>query len=337
MTNVAGIEQDLTEHGLAFLTRSISSLGDEDSSRAPLFAVVDIAVAIEALLKARLAREHWSLVLADPNRSSAAEFGAGQAKTVTPTQAISRLKNIVGITFPGSTETDISKAVNMRNRTMHFTVPEDDDLQAVWSVYGIALNAVLAVLRSEFRNGVSPKTRGQVDEVIVALVDEALEITEVVGDRLVAISTDLKSADACLECPSCRQSTLTFSEQSEQAICAFCLWQPTTSKLAAEEYTHTVLGMTNYDVFTYEDGTPVWLCWNCGSQAAVQVGPNNYIRINAKSGNVSASSAFYACFECASTGDSAKISACYLCMELYPDVDGSPCPSCLADWINQHD
>lgn len=88
---LAGLARDLTENGLAFLHRSVSEMGTQQTTvRSLSFAIVDLAAAVEVLMKARLVREHWTLICSDPDKATAAHLLAGTAKTVSPEQAVKR-------------------------------------------------------------------------------------------------------------------------------------------------------------------------------------------------------------------------------------------------------
>lgn len=327
MTSLAGIENDLTEHGLAFLTRSISSYRDEESSKGPLFAVVDVAVAIEALLKARLAREHWSLLLADPDRTDATKFKSGQAKTVIPTVVVSRLKQIAGVTLPGKTE-DVEEVFQLRNRTLHFTVPGDLDSIGVRATYGRALNAALAILQHEFRGQVEHEIDDRVHEVTQMLIQEIGEIDSLVKSRINAIDGVLSEADFRLECPRCGQVTLAFSAASGEVACAFCLWRPESPEDAAHEYLTTVLGGTEYELIQNGEAWPIWECPDCGHEAAVRVTPP--ARVMPETGiGTPPRAAFYACFGCAWHGSTANLYPCGYC-EVQLTAGGELCLSCLS-------
>lgn len=242
VASVADIEKDLTEHALAFLTRSISSFRDEDHSRGPLFAVVDVAVAIEALLKARLAREHWSLLLSNPDGTTVTDFNTGQAKTVTPDKAISRLEKLAGVDLQVN-KTDVTDVLNLRNRTVHFTVPDDEDSIGVQANYGRALNAALVILENEFRGHVQEELAKRISDVVEQIMGEVGEIESLVERRMAAIEIVLSGADFCLKCPRCGQVALTFSEASGEVGCAFCPWRPESPEEAASEYLTAVMGL----------------------------------------------------------------------------------------------
>lgn len=259
----ASIERDLTEHGLAFLVRSVTSMRGSDD-RGPLFAIVDLAVAIEVLLKARLVREHWSLICAQPDKTSVAQFEAGLAKTVSPEQSVIRLDGIAGLTLKTlGHDKRIEKIRQLRNRVVHFTVPTDDASIGVATVYGHALNFALWFLDNEFRGKANGDIEELVEEVIEQLTSELRYIQELVSDRMGTIDETLDGADVCVDCPRCEQPALMLFEQSQSVYCGYCLWNPQDGSSAAQEYEEAVLGGSYNE--SAGPGGPVWDCPRCSS------------------------------------------------------------------------
>lgn len=89
------------------------------------FSTVHFAIAIELFLKARLMREHWSLLLDKPDSGEKAEFFKGNGKTVTPDQAIERLRKIADVTIPAHTRDIFSSIAKHRNKMVHFVHTDD--------------------------------------------------------------------------------------------------------------------------------------------------------------------------------------------------------------------
>jgi hypothetical protein len=68
---LARLPRTLTENALAFLHRSVQEMSAQPATlRGLSFAVVDLAVAVEVLMKSRLVREHWTLICADPDKAT---------------------------------------------------------------------------------------------------------------------------------------------------------------------------------------------------------------------------------------------------------------------------
>lgn len=96
--SLAGLSRDLTENGLTFLHRSVTEMRAQPATlRSLSFAIVDLAAAVEVLMKARLVREHWTLICcqtrqgdADTDVGGYREDGharAGEHLTWTPTRS----------------------------------------------------------------------------------------------------------------------------------------------------------------------------------------------------------------------------------------------------------
>lgn len=84
------------------------------------YAVVHFATAIELILKARLLKEHWALVVAVSGDADREAFRNGTAKTVTVDQAIKRLENVAGQHLPHGAAEAFKVIAAHRNRMIHF-------------------------------------------------------------------------------------------------------------------------------------------------------------------------------------------------------------------------
>ncbi|PKZ63595.1 hypothetical protein CYJ73_21285 [Gordonia terrae] len=336
------VEHDLTAHGLAFLERSVTSMRGSDE-RGALFAIVDLAVAIEALLKARLVREHWSLICADPDKATYTKFETGQAKTVSTAQAVRRLEGIAGLPMTALGHNKrIDQISALRNRAVHFTVPAGDSSIGLRTAYGHALNFALWLLDEEFRQGVDHDTEVLVDEVIENLSTEVRHFESLVSDRMTMITVTLEQADICLECPRCEQPALMFNEHHEWVYCGYCLWSPEDGSMAAEEYVEAVLQVSLYRVIKDgdgEDGWPIWECPRCAIVALVsgvqQKRPDP--RHPRSTGYDAIMPAYWACFQCGWSGPAGALEHCAICNAVAEgDTDGTTiCVNCVAARIGE--
>jgi hypothetical protein len=88
----------LIENSFDFLDSSIKySKGTEN--RDWKYALLNLANAIELMMKAVLEQEHWSLLFEDIKKANKAILEQGDFKSVNFDTAIERLKSIVGIVF----------------------------------------------------------------------------------------------------------------------------------------------------------------------------------------------------------------------------------------------
>ena len=105
----------MVESAFEFLNKSL----DEYES-SPKFSIVHFATAIELVLKARLLKEHWALVVESLDSAKRSDFFTGKAKTINPGTAILRLKNIAGVTISDEAEKIFARIFQHRNRVIHF-------------------------------------------------------------------------------------------------------------------------------------------------------------------------------------------------------------------------
>ena len=109
----------LTENAFEFLERSI-----QDFEKSPRFSVVHFCAALEMLLKARLMREHWSLIVSKVETANRAKFQQGDFVSVTMEQAVARLREVVGLQLPNEACKSFEAAVKHRNKLIHFFHPD---------------------------------------------------------------------------------------------------------------------------------------------------------------------------------------------------------------------
>lgn len=107
--------RSLTESAFDFLEKSV----DEIKAH-PKYSVIHFATAVELLLKARLMREHWTLVVERASEVSLEDFLSGQSKTVTQADAIKRLNNACGENISKDAVSQFGKIASHRNRMIHF-------------------------------------------------------------------------------------------------------------------------------------------------------------------------------------------------------------------------
>jgi hypothetical protein len=193
--SVGSLEHDLVGNALAFLSRSVAAIRGDDSEHSVAFAIADLAGAVEVLMKARLVREHWTLVCESPDKATLTALANGIAITVNPDKAADRLQNVAGMDMQ-THRNALKDIARLRNRALHFTLTTGGELPVgVRAQYGRALNFVLWFLNSEFRKGTSGNIRGLVEEVIENLTTEVGEIDDLVTARMETIAAELDGAD----------------------------------------------------------------------------------------------------------------------------------------------
>jgi hypothetical protein len=75
----------LVRNAIDFARKSV-----EEIKRSPKFSMIHFCSALELFLKARLLREHWSLVVSQPEKASLAKFRSGGFHSVSMEEATKR-------------------------------------------------------------------------------------------------------------------------------------------------------------------------------------------------------------------------------------------------------
>jgi hypothetical protein len=107
----------LVKNGLEFIEASIDELAQK-----PTFSVAHFATGVELFLKARLFREHWSLVATTPHGCNWTALKDGTVTTVAASALCTTITTITGIALRN--EQPVFQAVfDHRNRVLHFLPP----------------------------------------------------------------------------------------------------------------------------------------------------------------------------------------------------------------------
>lgn len=99
---------DFLEHGIAEFDKS------------PKYSVIHFCAAVEMLLKARLMKEHWSLIVSKPDQANLAKFMAGDFISVTLEDARARIRDVAGEDIGDDTYASFRALANHRNKMVHF-------------------------------------------------------------------------------------------------------------------------------------------------------------------------------------------------------------------------
>ncbi len=105
----------LVLNAIDFSNRSVREL-----SKSPKYSMIHFAAAVELFLKARLLREHWSLIVRRPQEASLTRFQSGQFQSVTMEEAIDRLRNIANAPISNRAAKAFRVVRDHRNRLVHF-------------------------------------------------------------------------------------------------------------------------------------------------------------------------------------------------------------------------
>lgn len=105
----------LAESAFEFLNKALNEFQES-----PKFSTINFATAIELFLKAKLLKEHWSLLLEKPDQADKTSFRLGECITVSADKAIDRLRRVASIELPQKFREIFKNISNHRNKMIHF-------------------------------------------------------------------------------------------------------------------------------------------------------------------------------------------------------------------------
>lgn len=125
--HVASQRNDLVDftpvrNGMDFLLSAFDHLSQRDGEPSPRdlkYGVLHLQAAVEVLLKARLIREHWSLVFNDPGKAKRGAYEKGSFASCGVHEAIDRLNNIVALEISQDQKNAVKTLADTRNALTH--------------------------------------------------------------------------------------------------------------------------------------------------------------------------------------------------------------------------
>ena len=110
-----GVFDSLTRNAFDFLERGIAEF-----DKSPKYSVIHFCAAVEMLLKARLMKEHWSLIVSKPEQANLAKFMAGDFISVTLEDCRARIRDVAGEDIGDDAYNSFRALANHRNKMVHF-------------------------------------------------------------------------------------------------------------------------------------------------------------------------------------------------------------------------
>ncbi len=298
MGDASASDWHVIENGLDFLSSTVSDLASNREERLK-YAALHLSASIEVLLKARLVQEHWTLAVADIDRTTLGSFRAGEFRSVTASQGLARLRDVAQVRVSEEQLKRVKAVERLRNRVAHFTLG-DERPEAIAATLGRGLDFLLWFLGAQLRPATVGQQAALIDEVMESISSELGQIKTLVAARLDGLRDELAKCDCALVCPRCEQPALVLPADAA-AHCLFCLWAP-DGETAASEYVHTVLGLSQYVVV--KDGCvwPIYSCFQCWAESLVDgvVVLNHPDRV-------------WACFSCGFAGAESYVGSCSRC------------------------
>ncbi|MGW7314828.1 hypothetical protein [Streptomyces sp. NPDC054865] len=234
-------------NGMDYLISAVKNLTEGSkppSDRDLKYAVLHLQAATEVLLKARLVREHWTLVFKDPGGANLDVFRSGKFDSCTIGTALDRLANIAQVPIAAKDRAAIKALSDDRNALTH---------------YGHTANAfqvearaarVLSFLLTFIHRHLQPRLSSEGPGVMRTMDTLRMKLSDIqalVKDRMNELSGELAPlVDRTVLCPDCRQWALVVGE--ENPACRFCMQDFGDPLNAAANYGWQVLGEDNFSM-----------------------------------------------------------------------------------------
>lgn len=109
------IFDSLTRNAFDFLERGIAEF-----DKSPKYSVIHFCAAVEMLLKARLMKEHWSLIVSKHDQANLAKFMGGDFISVTLKEARERIRDVADEDISDAAYNSFRVVANHRNKMVHF-------------------------------------------------------------------------------------------------------------------------------------------------------------------------------------------------------------------------
>ena len=207
------IEFDLIDNAFDYVL-SAAEYAKRGSSRDLKYSVLHLAAGVELLLKARLQKEHWSLLFSRVDAASRSSLTSGDFISVDFETAVKRLENIGEVSIDSPVLSHLHELRKLRNKIQHLDISLATE--SVRSLVAMGADFFLEFgrknLGDEFNN------RGE--EVIPLITAQLVSLQEFVDQRLKTIETELAAAYLTLECPVCWQDTMVVGDGNPK--CPFC-------------------------------------------------------------------------------------------------------------------
>lgn len=213
----------LSKSAFEFLTRAIDEFAESAK-----FSTVHFAIAIELFLKARLMREHWSLLLDKPDQADKAAFFRGDAKTVTPEQTMERLRRIALVTIPQSSREIFGLIATHRNKMVHFAHAGENDTDGPNGVQRIAEEQcagwlALRTLLAEWPEFEDFQT--DIWQISVRMEGHRTYLETAFAAKAAELQSHRDAGGRVIHCPSCRFESVKVEEHIDavaEANCVVC-------------------------------------------------------------------------------------------------------------------
>ncbi|MFE0651107.1 hypothetical protein ACFVZH_21215 [Streptomyces sp. NPDC059534] len=185
------------------------------------YAILHLQAGVEVLLKARLEREHWTLVVLDalPKKQGSlgvtrTQFEGGRFKTIGLPETLDRLKQVADIDLEGHRQALVELS-ETRNALQHYGL--DQTAEAIQGQAAQVLGFLLWFINEHLHDDLDAEDR----RTVASVRSRLSALTVFVAKRMAALAGELGPlASSIVSCPNCQQPALVTGRS--QITCRFC-------------------------------------------------------------------------------------------------------------------
>ena len=282
----------LIENSFDFLYRAIKYSKEKRDWK---YAVLNLANALELMMKTILEKEHWSLLFESIDSASREKLIKGDFQSVNFETSINRLKSIINFKLSTSDLKYLRKIRDIRNKITHFKF--EINIEEIKSIVARGLGVFIKLYKKIDKDK-------NADDILHFINSELIEFEKYVKLHLSEIKEDLRASKRpdknFHSCPSCLQNTIIIDTNFDNLSCKFC----------GEEFSYS-------DVASYSEG-------NGGPCPECEKGWLAFVVYNDKEGE-------FICTKCGFKSDHSYNVQCTSCENTYWDENGNDdylCESC---------
>ena len=255
------LQLNLLDNALDSLLSAAEAVHRDEGPRSLKEAVLHLGNGIELLVKARLAREHWTLIFSNTDQASYDKLADAEFSSVDFPKAIARLEHITKVSVDKAVISHIDSLRKLRNRLTHYAAT----LDSAQTKSLVAKSMTFCVEFCEQQDMVTPEAESKLGEIHMNLTG----LQEFVNERMKTISEEWKYG-LVWECPECWQHTLVID--GGDVDCKFCKQKADPQELA-ESSAEGQIGdcpecgeEATFTFVIYNNDHGEWVCFSCGER-----------------------------------------------------------------------
>ena len=228
----SSIYKNILYNGLDFLLHSLREIAittDEENedlvNTLPKYLVRDLVAATELVLKARLCKEHWSLIFQSIEKASLEALNTGGFSSVNFDTCIKRLEKIASVSLSRDSLIVFDKLRTQRNLYEHFRLMQD--MYAIVPLAAQCLDTILDMMATWFDPSDFDIDTSRIREALRPRLSEFVELRQHRLQRLSEQLERLRTDNHLTKCPTCGENTLKIDPTNK---CLFCHWAEEASK-----------------------------------------------------------------------------------------------------------